>query len=299
MACFADVDVECVSGGGTSTATGIPLPCFQWVTTITIDCSGTPGGGSSSGGGGGWTNPGSYVPDPYVGGGGSGGGSNSGGTGGSNPPSGDPSFEGGDPIGVLPPLTWPGSKSGYPYMWWEDDSWLDMNFSLAVDQDYNRLTQAEKDLVKLFPAEAYLISKNVNVATSETVTQFGRNGLNDKSDAFRHAYFQAINTGSVGATITKLFSDAHESEVPTILVLEKDMDLFNNQVGINYAVDNPSTTSLSLPIMDALIRGELRYLFPTLPPPFDQFGNPILGGDPLFNTTHGITSATSLIPTNQ
>lgn len=50
--------------------------------------------------------------------------------------------------------------------------------------------------------------------------------------------------------------------------------------------------------MDALIRGELRYLSPTLPPPFDQLGNPIPGGDPLFNSTHGITSATCLVPTN-
>ncbi|TRV69854.1 MAG: hypothetical protein EWV86_00415 [Microcystis panniformis Mp_MB_F_20051200_S9D] len=298
MACFADVTVECVKEvfGGWDHSTGKPFnECEEWATVITIDCSGGSGGGGSSGG---WSNPGTYVPDPYVGGGG-GGGSSSGGTGGSNPPSnGGLTFEGGDPIGVIPPSSWPGSDNGYPYMWWEDDSWLDANFSLAVDQDYNRLTQAEKDLVKLYPAEAYLISKNVNIATSETVTQFGRNGLNDKSDAFRHSYFQSINTRSVGATITKLFSDAHESEVPTELILEKEMDLFNNQVGINYAINNPPRASLSLLIMEALIRGELRYLSPTLPPPFDHLGNPIPGGDPLFNSTHGITSATQLVPTN-
>jgi hypothetical protein len=102
MACFADVDTECVSGGGISTATGMPLPCLQWVTTITLTCD----GGSSGGATGGWSNPGTYVQDPYIGGGLGGGSSSSGGSssGGTNPPSnGDPSFEGSDPIGVLPP----------------------------------------------------------------------------------------------------------------------------------------------------------------------------------------------------
>ncbi|MCE2733764.1 MAG: hypothetical protein O9302_04030 [Cyclobacteriaceae bacterium] len=112
MACFADVTVECVSGGGTSTATGLPLPCLEWVTVITIDCSGGSGGGGGSSGG--WSNPGTYVPDPYVGGGGGGGSSSGGSSGSTPPPTNDPPFEGGDPIGVLPPSSWPGSESGYP-----------------------------------------------------------------------------------------------------------------------------------------------------------------------------------------
>ncbi|MBN8652260.1 MAG: AHH domain-containing protein [Cytophagales bacterium] len=98
-ACFAEVEMVCVSGGGVSTATGLPLPCLQWEMVITIECSG--GSGGSGGATGGWYSLGTYIPNPDGYGGGSGtGGSNSGGTGGV-PPSDNPNFEGG--IGVLPP----------------------------------------------------------------------------------------------------------------------------------------------------------------------------------------------------
>ncbi|HRJ30109.1 MAG TPA: hypothetical protein PLG85_10100 [Cyclobacteriaceae bacterium] len=95
-ACFADVTVECVDGGGISTATGLPLPCLQWVTVITIDCMGDSGG--SGGATGGWHTLGTYIPDPYGGPGSGGSGSGGGST---TPPEGDPDIEGS--VGVLPP----------------------------------------------------------------------------------------------------------------------------------------------------------------------------------------------------
>jgi hypothetical protein len=96
-ACFADVEVVCVSGGGISTATGRPLPCLRWETIITIDCFGGSGGGGGVTRG--WYNLGTYIPDPY--GGPGGGGGAGGGGGGGTPPSGDPNFEGS--VGILPP----------------------------------------------------------------------------------------------------------------------------------------------------------------------------------------------------
>ena len=54
---------------------------------------------------------------------------------------------------------------------------------------------------------------------------------NDKSDAFRHSYYNVINVKVVGIARAKEFSDANESEVPTSLIKEKEMDLFNNNVG--------------------------------------------------------------------
>jgi hypothetical protein len=90
MACFADVTVECVNGGGTSTATGLPLPCFQWAIMITIDCMGGSGGGG--GGSGGWSSPGTYLPFWGGGAGGSSGGGSSSGVGNN---SGGPTLEGG------------------------------------------------------------------------------------------------------------------------------------------------------------------------------------------------------------
>jgi len=96
---------------------------------------------------------------------------------------------------------------------------------------WKTLTQAEKDLIKQYPHEAYGIFKNRKIAEDETRAKFGFNRRNDKSDAFRHAYYNVINTNVVGIDIAKLFSDAHESEVPTPLIKETQMDLFNNNIG--------------------------------------------------------------------
>jgi len=153
---------------------------------------------------------------------------------------------------------------------------------------WNNLSQREKDLIKSFPMKAWNIFKNREIAENATRNKFGKNGLNDKSDAFRHAYYNAINTKKVGAYMAQLFSDAHESEVPSRFQLEKTMDLFNNSIGhdseINYPIS--SITELVEKIYKELTDGNLRYL------------NPIDYNDPNFNYTHGITQNTILTPTN-
>lgn len=42
-----------------------------------------------------------------------------------------------------------------------------------------------------------------------------------------------MNSIDDGEAIERLFSNAHESEVPQNLNLEKDMDFYNNSVGRN------------------------------------------------------------------
>jgi hypothetical protein len=194
-----------------------------------------------------------------------------------------------NPIVVVEEDTyWPGSELGYPNNWWLDDQWLDENFSLDTDGIYSRLTTAEKTLIALYSEQAYKISLNKNIAEQETIKQFGRNGLNDKSDAFRHCYFQAINTNVVGWEMTKLFSDAHESETPKQLTIEREMDLFNNQIGIDISIRNKRNAT-SLQVMDALLNGKLKYLTPL---DFDQSPRWPQGLD-------GIISSTQLVFTNQ
>jgi hypothetical protein len=96
--------------------------------------------------------------------------------------------------------------------------------------------------------------------------------------------------------MTKLFSDAHESETPIQLALEKEMDLFNNQVGIDISkINNRNATSLQ--IMDASLNGSLKYLSPINISDPNFWGNNGIN-DP-FTATHGIMSNTSLKPTNQ
>src|SRR5690606_32975785 len=123
-------------------------------------------------------------------------------------------------------------------------------------------TQEEKNLIKSFPYHAYAIYKNRPIAENATIVKFGFNGRNDKSDAFRHAYFNALNAMKLGAYFAELFSTAHESETPVNLILEKEMDLFNNNIGHKAQIDFPNRTNVELAegIYQKLLGGELRYL---------------------------------------
>ena len=165
-------------------------------------------------------------------------------------------------------------------IWWEDDSWLDnpANFNLDIDNENNqqiKLTAQEKALIKIYPLEAFILYKNMAIADNMAQSTGLTGALNGKQDAFRHAFFNAINTRDVpprlfgpgaatGSSIVRKFAIAHESEVPPQLQLEKEMDLFNNEVGISYCWNcwTTSNSSISNAILNKLNDGELRYLSP-------------------------------------
>lgn len=211
-------------------------------------------------------------------------------------------------VAVIPD-EWPASDDGFPYQWWLDDKWLDENFSLTPDdEDYDRLTEEERRLIKQYPTQAYVISKNALKASAETEARFGDNGLNDKSDAFRHCFFNAMNQRDCGKdsnlnSIAKKFGDAHESETPATLDLEKQMDLYNNAIGqIIGDVMFPAFTSdesLAEEAMTRVTNGSLRYLNPLddiASPRYDRNRDGIQDCPTCRN---GITPATQLTPTNQ
>ncbi|QAA82526.1 hypothetical protein EI546_12710 [Aequorivita sp. H23M31] len=205
---------------------------------------------------------------------------------------------------------YPGLTDGFPFDWWSDYNFLNNNFSLDTFDPYKRLTEEEKRLVKIFPTLAYFMSKNKDTAENETILRFGKNGLNDKSDAFRHAYFNALNTRSAkvavvgnGAAVVRMFGEAHESEVPAQLQLEKEMDLHNNEVGIQYCtVCSPLGTtnqSISDGIMQLVVNGTLKYLDPLnfiFSPPFDANNDGIQDCPTCLN---GIIPTTIIKNTNQ
>lgn len=182
-------------------------------------------------------------------------------------------------------------------VWWEDDDWLDYkNFNLSTmsqDDPYKRINAEEKRTLRYYPYEGYLISKNKPIAENKTKQIFGRSGLNDKSDAFRHAFFNAMNERDcgksllgLGPSIAKMFSDAHEADTDPSLILEKEMDIFNNTQGQtvpyipNIARDNDTYANI---INHMLSMGELRYLSPLDPTHFRGI----------------IWGVTKLTPTNQ
>ncbi len=87
-------------------------------------------------------------------------------------------------------------------MWWQNETWIsnpdNLSLSAIPNQQYDQLNAAEKSLIKRYWLEAYLISVNAKTAKQETISKFGFNGLNDKSDAFRHAFWQAMNQRDCG-----------------------------------------------------------------------------------------------------
>lgn len=109
------------------------------------------------------------------------------------------------------------------------------------------------------------IRANKKPAETETEDRYNFNGINDKSAAFRHALLYAINANDACELVARLFSDAHESEVPSVLILEKSMDLFNNNIGLNVRAEASifiSDQELSNLIYQILTNGGLVYLNP-------------------------------------
>ena len=78
------------------------------------------------------------------------------------------------------------------------------------------------------------------------------------NDAFRHAYWNARLTSEFGAEWTAQFTTAHEGNNPGSSTREA-MDLYNNQIGRQIALDNPNASSEELGdlVMQALNEGDL------------------------------------------
>jgi hypothetical protein len=124
------------------------------------------------------------------------------------------------------------------------------------------LNPCEVAIAIQFPVEAIRIYKNKEIAETFTVSIFGFNGLNDCSDAFRHAFFNAINTRDTNPSVTLLLSSAHECGTPEDRIREQEMDLFNNKVGIDVGKNNANynDTEMANAVVSKLLEGKLRTL---------------------------------------
>jgi hypothetical protein len=207
-------------------------------------------------------------------------------------------------------------QSGDPNkIWWKDDNWLsnpnNINFDIDANNiDYSSLTYAERLLVYVYPFKAWQMSKNVEKAKTKAASKVAitnpHPGHSDKIDAFRHAYYQALNVETIdnllilrseAINVVNLFANAHESETPSQLTKEMEMDIWNNNVGLVYAENCPSDEEgIADGILQKLNAGELRYLFPLYHTDSYWFTGP----DGTKKTAkNGIRSDTDKIPTNQ
>lgn len=140
---------------------------------------------------------------------------------------------------------------------------FETKFIEALESEFEEnLNSCELALAIQFPVEAIRMFRNKSIAYAYTEAVFGGNGRNDCSDAFRHAFFNAINARDVHHTIALEFGKAHECDTPNHLYMEKSMDLYNNEVGnlIGKANKDLNNDQIKLKIIEAMRNGELKVL---------------------------------------
>ena len=132
--------------------------------------------------------------------------------------------------------------------------------------DYNILgknaTKEELLLVAKYPTQSVKIFNNSSTASNTASSLYKAETLYlGNGDAFRHAYWNALNLKSVGADITKAFANAHESETPE--GNDKTMDLRNNTVGRNIGriYSNSSNATIKNKVIEAVNQGRLYRLY--------------------------------------
>lgn len=128
----------------------------------------------------------------------------------------------------------------------------------AYDQ-FQQLTPQEQLYIRSHPQHVFAIKGAKESATTETRRRFGKNGHNDRSDAFRHCFWSALLAREIGYVNALAFTTAHESS-PTNIPAEKQMDLHNNGVGLSIGRVKGTDQSLSTRCAAALANGQLKVL---------------------------------------
>lgn len=135
--------------------------------------------------------------------------------------------------------------------------------------DWNALTQCERDFFSSNPHHLYNARSNKIEAQNAALERFGdcnnpnSNPLhNTIGDAYRHAYFAALNTQNMGYNNAKALGDAHECDTDSDKLDEKDMDLNNNDWGYLYGdtMSYVDETHFYTSFMDAFQDGQIKIL---------------------------------------
>jgi len=93
------------------------------------------------------------------------------------------------------------------------------------------LTQTERDLIAEHPIHAFYWGKNAIVAVVKMRGLYPdeKTFEGNEADAFRHVYWSALNSRDTGEELARAFGEAHEARPQ--LSADKEMDLFNNEIG--------------------------------------------------------------------
>ncbi len=109
------------------------------------------------------------------------------------------------------------------------------------------LNSQEKALYNSDKTKALLCMANGKLAITYAQNHYKNTAAvqhNGNGDAFRHALWNYGMVLDVGASFAKKWADAHENGTPNNPALEKEMDLYNNNVGRGLGSSNPSPGSI-------------------------------------------------------
>lgn len=107
------------------------------------------------------------------------------------------------------------------------------------------LTATEIRMLLTSPTKVKDVFDIKEQASAEAVKRFpppdGVREIDNQTDAFRHAYANALMTQKFGEEWTRKFATAHEGRENNYASSEA-MDLYNNEIGRQIAVDNPNAS---------------------------------------------------------
>lgn len=132
---------------------------------------------------------------------------------------------------------------------------------LSIGTDPKHVTATEARMLEnLSPAALWDLNQTKKAAEEEAIERFPpprspEDTADNHTDAFRHAYWNALMTQRFGEEWTRDFATAHE-RLPNNPATAEAMDLHNNEVGRNIASANPDATPAQLAdFVEQAVRG--------------------------------------------
>ena len=108
------------------------------------------------------------------------------------------------------------------------------------------LNRLEQELYDSNRAKGILCMANGKLAIEYAKSNYVSSELhNGNGDAFRHILWNYGMVIDVGYDFVKKWSDAHENGYYEQPYIEKEMDLYNNSIGLNLGLEYPDTVSHS------------------------------------------------------
>ena len=120
------------------------------------------------------------------------------------------------------------------------------------------LNDAEKAFLRAYPFLIVTIHNNSTIAANKADALYFGVNVDSNGNAFKHAFFSAINTFYIGVTRAREFGNAHEAGQTNTA---SQMDLHNNEVGLSIGLNsNSNYYAIEQQAISAVTNGTCRRL---------------------------------------